>query len=884
MFAQVRYSIISGNVGSAFSLHSETGELSVSSVSNSPDREVTPSYNLSIQAADLAPSPRASELVNVIISVLDVNDNSPVFSETIYYVDLEESSPSGKSVITVLATDKDKDTNQQIEYSIVSGNTDGMFSVDEDTGLISTTALPTDRESGETHQLTIQAQDKGPTPRVGTAGLVITLLDINDNSPTFEDSIYILSVLENVTLSSHIGVVTAVDPDSTENGTVSYSVAPGAAVPFDFIAGTSILFTTGTLDREDTPLYSFMLRASDLGTPARHTDVVISIIVRDVNDNSPQFLNSDLSVNVFENVSLGAQVFLVDIIDADIDLNRKIVFFLSGDEGMFGIGRDSGSVFTISELDREETDSYQLIITARDGGDPSLTSDYTLLVNVMDINDNPPTFPTSYELFVSESHPLSSPVATLSAPDRDLAMNAAVTYSLYNASTTVPFSLSSTGVLTLSHLLDYEDTRSYLFTAVATDSGQPSLSTTVSVNITVEDANDNTPVFGEAFYRAGVLETSPHGTSVLVLTATDRDSGLYGTVGFEINEPTSTQEHFSIDSITGQVTTRDLFVNRVGTMYVTDVTVSDNERSSPSNSLTTNLTITVITDSYLVITVIQCGPVEVVSILDQLIASYETVTHSMITVYDVTPHVYGNVIDLTKTDMHIFAVRSGGLVPQSDLVKLLDENIELLRSVTTCDIQSVSEKTPETVLPNYEPLYWSLIGVLSVIVCLGMTCCCLLFCQARRYRQNQYTGSKDSRFESVMNSLADLSNLSSRYFSSSAAINNPLYYPPYDDWSSAQSGQTLHYESQELVMEMFRGSESMDTVSRSLLLPHGSEFSSELVSPFDLYDSQDLEIDFRELYRNNQAGSEYTEGDEREMATQDDLEFVDSEEGSISVI
>ena len=236
------------------------------------------------------------------------------------------------------------------------------------------------------------------------------------------------------------------------------------------------------------------------------------------------------------------------------------------------------------------------------------------------------------------------------------------------------------------------------------------------------------------------------------------------------------------------------------------------------------------------------------------------------------------------TEMHIFAVRSGGLVPQSDLVKLLDENIELLRSVTTCDIQSVSEKTPETVLPNYEPLYWSLIGVLSVIVCLGMTCCCLLFCQARRYRQNQYTGSKDSRFESVMNSLADLSNLSSRYFSSSAAINNPLYYPPYDDWSSAQSGQTLHYESQELVMEMFRGSESMDTVSRSLLLPHGSEFSSELVSPFDLYDSQDLEIDFRELYRNSQAGSEYTEGDEREMATQDDLEFVDSEEGSISVI
>ena len=871
-------------MGSAFSLHSETGELSVSSASNSPDREVTPRYNLTIQAADLATSPRASELVDVIISVLDVNDNSPVFSETIYYVDLEESSPSGKSVISVLATDRDKDTNQQIEYSIVSGNTGGMFSIDEVTGLISTTALPTDRESDSTHQLTIQAQDKGPTPRVGTAGLVITLLDINDNSPTFEESIYILSVLENVTLSSQIGVVTAVDPDSTENGTVSYSVAPGAAVPFDFITDTNIIFTTGTLDREDTPLYSFMLRASDLGTPSKHTDVVISIIVRDVNDNSPQFLNSDLSVNVLENVTLGAQIFLVDITDADIDLNRKIVFFLSGDEGMFGIGRDSGSIFTISDLDREETDSYQLVITARDGGDPSLTSEYTLLVNVTDINDNPPTFPTSYELFVSESHPLSSPVTTLSAPDRDLGINAAVTYSLYNTSSAAPFSLSSTGVLTISHLLDYEDTRSYLFTAVATDAGQPVLFSTVSVNITIEDANDNTPVFGEAFYRAGVLETSPHGTSVLVLTATDRDSGQYGTVGFEINEPTSTQEHFSIDYITGQVTTRDVFVNRVGTRYIADVTVFDNGKNSPSNSLTTDLTITVITDSYIVITVVQCGPVEVVSILDQLIASYETVSLSMITIHDVTPHVYDNVIDLTKTDVYIFAVRSGSLIPQSDLVKLLDENIEFLRTVTMCNIESVLEKIPEIILPNYEPLYWSLIGVLSVIVCLGMTCCCLLFCQARRHRRNQYTGSKDSRFESVMNSLADLSNLSSRYFSSSAALNNPLYYPPYEDWSSAQSGQTLHYESQELVMEMFRGSESMDTMSRSLLLPHGSEFTSEFVSPFDRYDSQDLEIDFRELYRNSQATSVYTEGDEGETMTQDDLEFVDSEEGSISVI
>ncbi|KAI6648491.1 protocadherin Fat 4-like [Oopsacas minuta] len=884
VFGQVRYSIISGNTGSAFSLSSETGEISVSSLSDSPDRETTNNYTLKIEASDLDTSPRTSDLVDVFITVLDINDNSPIFSETTYTAELIESAHMGTYVITVLATDMDEGENQKIQYSIVGGDTGDMFSIDTDTGLVSATAISTDRETAATHQLTIRAQDNGPTPRVGTADLIITLLDVNDNSPTFEQSIYRFSVLENVTINTQLdGVVTALDPDSIENGTVSYSIAPGLTVPFDFIIGTNILITTGLLDRETTSLHTFMVRASDMGSPTRHTDVVISVIIKDVNDNDPQFLNSELSIKVPEDVFLGAQLFLVNITDIDIELNKKVVFFISGGEGMFAIGLESGSLFTISELDREDTDSYELVITARDGGDPSLTSEYNLLVNITDINDNPPTFPASYDILVSEYHVLSSAITTLSAPDRDIGINAIVSYTLYNASRVDAFSLSSSGVLTLTDPLDFEITQSYLFIAIATDAGTPVLSSTVSVNITVVDENDNTPVFGELFYRAGVLENSPHGTSVIVLTATDRDSGRLGTVGFQINEPTANQQHFEIDPTTGQVATHDIFDNRVGTIYVTDVTAYDNGMNSPYNSATVYLTITIITGSYLVITVIQCEPLEVVSNINQLIASYEKITNSMITVYDVTPHVDNSVIDLSKTDVYVFAVNSEGLlIPQANLVKLLDENIELLRTLSDCDIEAVLEETPATPAPNYDLLYWSLIGVLAVFVCIGMTCCCLLFCQARRHRRRQYTGSKDSRFESVMNSLADLSNLSSRFFSSSAALDNPLYRPPYDDWSSAQSGQTLHYESQELIMEMF--SESMDNMSHGMLLPHGSENSNELFSPFDRYDSEELEIDFRELYNDDPSVTGYIDGIEGEMATEDDLKFIDSEEGSISII
>ena len=879
VFGQVRYSIVSGNTGTAFSLDATTGEISVSSVSNSPDRETNSNFTLKVQASDLAPTPRTSNQVSVLVSVLDTNDNSPQFSEATYSAQLEERSPLGTYVIAVSASDRDEGTNREIEYAIVSGNEGGMFSIDTDTGIIRTTNVPTNRETVPTHQLTLQAVDKGPTPRRGTADLLISLLDINDNSPTFDQSIYILYILENATLSTQVGLVTAIDPDSMENGTVSYSVSPGSSVPFGFIAGTNLIVTTGPLDREVTSVHSFSVRASDMGSPARFTDVVVSVIVSDVNDNPPQFLNFVLSVSTAESVLLGSQLFLADIQDIDVGLNSKVVFFLSGDEGKFGIGRDSGSVFTISELDREDMDQFLLTLTARDGGDPPLSSEYTLLINVTDVNDNPPTFPSRYNLPVSESHPVSSPLATLSAPDRDIGTNAIVSYRFENASTAGNFSLSPAGILALTSSLDFERTQSYLFTAVATDGGAPALSGLVAVNITVVDENDNTPVFGEEFYRAGVLDVAPHGTSLLVITAADRDSGPFGAVGFEITEPFARAQHFTIDSATGLVATEDVFAGKVGTVYLAEVTAFDNGQNSPSNSAVTNLTVTVVSDSYLVITVVKCEPKEVVSRLSQLVETYETITNSRITVHDLTPHVDNNIIDLTKTDVTVFGVTAGGLVPQKELVKSLDENTDLIQSQIQCSIESVQEKSPEVTMFNFEPLYWSLIGVLALAVCLGVTCCLALFCQSRRQRRRQYTGSKDSRFESVMNSLADLSNLSSRFFSSSAAMDNPLYRPPYEDWSSAQSAQTLHYESQELMMEMF--SESMDTLSHSLLFPHGSEFSSELVNPFERYDSQEFEIDFTELYTNSEEFGGKIEG---EMATEDDLDFIESEEGSISVI
>ena len=884
VFGQVRYSIVSGNTGTAFSLDSTTGEISVSSLPNSPDREVNSNFTLKVQASDLAPTPRTSNPISVFISVLDINDNSPQFSETAYSAQLEESSPVATYVITVSAIDRDEGTNQEIEYSIVSGNGGGMFSIDPDTGIIRTTNVPTNREIDPTHQLTLQALDKGPTPRRGTADLLISLLDINDNSPTFDQSIYIMNVPENATLSTQIGVVTALDPDSTENGSVSYSIAPGPLVPFGFISGTNIIVTTGPLDREDTGLHSFSVRASDMGSPARFTDVVVSVIVNDVNDNPPQFLNSVLSVNTAESVLLGSQLFLANIQDIDVGLNKKVVFFLSGDEGKIGVGRDSGSVFTISALDREERDQFTLTITARDGGDPALSSEYTLLINVTDVNDNPPTFPISYNFLVSESHPVSSPVATISATDRDIGTNAILSYRFENVSAAGNFSLSPAGILMLTSPLDFEQTQIYLFTAVATDGGIPALSGLVAVNITVVDENDNTPVFGEAFYRAGVLDVAPHGTSLIVITATDRDSGLFGTVGFEINEPTARAQHFTIDTTTGLVATDDVFTDRVGTVYITEVTAFDNGQSSPSNSAVANLTISVVSDSYLVITVVQCEPKEVASRLHQLVDTYETITNSLITVHDLTPHIENAVVDLTRTDVTVFGVSPGGLIPQKDLVKSLDQNIELIQSQIQCSIESVQEKSPEVILFNFEPVYWSLIGVLALLVCLGVTCCLALFCQARRNRRRQFTGSKDSRFESVMNSLADLSNLSSRFFSSSAAMDNPLYRPPYDDWSSAQSAQTMHYESQELIMQMFQGSESMDTLSRSLLLPHGSEFSTDLINPFERYDSQEFEIDFTQLYTDSEAFIGLDGEIKGEMATGDDLDFIDSEEGSVSVI
>lgn len=160
------------------------------------DREELANYTLTVVATDKGEPPLSSTM-DVTMLVLDVNDNTPSFSQNIYDVEIEENTLSGTDVIQVFATDADEGTNGQIRFSISGGNANTDFRIDSVTGAISV-ARQLDREARSSYSLLVQATDRGSSPRTDQATVNIVLLDVNDCAPLFELSPYTIRVQENV--------------------------------------------------------------------------------------------------------------------------------------------------------------------------------------------------------------------------------------------------------------------------------------------------------------------------------------------------------------------------------------------------------------------------------------------------------------------------------------------------------------------------------------------------------------------------------------------------------------------------------------------------------------------------------------------------------------
>uniref|UniRef100_A0A8C0QJE0 Cadherin EGF LAG seven-pass G-type receptor 1 n=1 Tax=Canis lupus familiaris TaxID=9615 RepID=A0A8C0QJE0_CANLF len=568
--ANMRYRLLEGAEG-VFEIDARSGVVRT----RAPvDREEAAAYQLLVEANDQGRNPGPlSATATVHIVVEDENDNYPQFGEKRYVVQVPEDVAVNTPVLRVRATDRDQGQNAAIHYSIVSGNLKGQFYLHSLSGSLDV-INPLDFEAVREYTLRIKAQDGGRPPLINSSGLVLVqVLDVNDNAPIFVSSPFQAAVLENVPLGHSVLHIQAVDADAGENARLRYRLVdtassslgsggpgtedPGSPPDFPFQIHNSSGWITvcAELDREEIEHYSFGVEAVDHGSPPMSSSASVSITVLDVNDNDPVFTQPVYELRLNEDAAVGSSVLTLRA--RDRDANSVITYQLTGGNtrNRFALSSQSGGgLITLAlPLDYKQERQYVLAVTASDG-----TRSHTaqVFINVTDANTHRPVFQSShYTVSVSEDRPVGTSIATISATDEDTGENARITYVLEDP---VPqFRIDpDTGTIYTMTELDYEDQAAYTLAITARDNGIPQKSDTTSLEILILDANDNAPRFLRDFYQGSVFEDAPPSTSVLQVSATDRDSGPNGRLLYTFQGGDDGDGDFYIEPTSGVIRTQ----------------------------------------------------------------------------------------------------------------------------------------------------------------------------------------------------------------------------------------------------------------------------------------------------------------------------------------
>ena len=621
------------------------------------DHERVGHFILEILAIDDG-QPTQVTSVTAYVNVVDVNDNPPIFSPVSYRVEVDEGLKEGTEIVAVVATDEDDGLNGKIKYQILEGNSDGLFELNETTGVI-TTALSSpspsssslfsaklDRELREYYILDIIAVDAAAESNnrlTSTAQVTVILQDVNDNAPEFA-SPSVAQVPENVEAGYLVMTVSAEDPDLGANGHVTYELM-GHGQPdddnnennnnnnddgaFTIHPTNGELRVNSKLDAEKQKRHFLRIKASDNGNPhPLETLVNITINVIDVNDNSPVFEESEYSKFIPENVAVGHDILTVSASDADLGFNGLVRYFLSDGEGRhdFSLDRDSGLLRVVNPLDYETRSRYSLTVLAVDSAASvsassstssasSKTATATVKVVVTDVNDAAPEFLHSpFRAFVLENVPeanLPMKALKVEAIDADSPIDS-IRYSLKESREDAFVIDAESGVISVIKPLDYETQKTITLIVMAKDDGNPALTGSGTINILVVDGNDHPPRFvdelllrqqdvGEG-HRVVVDEDVEVGSVVARLPATDEDVGDNGKLVYSLRvlgggggggDADASASAFAIDEKTGDVRTTRKLDREKQDSFVLEVVVRD---SGIVESLVTTAAMTIVVD------------------------------------------------------------------------------------------------------------------------------------------------------------------------------------------------------------------------------------------------------------------------------------------------
>ncbi|XP_051834544.1 protocadherin alpha-3-like [Antechinus flavipes] len=376
----------------------------------------------------------------------------------------------------------------------------------------------------------------------------VEIKDINDNPPVFSVGQKSLFISESSSLDSRFPLEGASDADIGANAVLTYKLSPNDFFTLDVQNSDEQIKPLGLvlkkiLDREETPELHLLLTATDGGKPELTGTVQLQISVLDVNDNAPKFDKKVYKVRLAENSLNGTMVTKVTASDMDEGTNSQIIYSFESDVppnilSKFVIDPMDGDIRVIGQIDFEESKLYQIQIEATDKGIPKMVGHCTILVEVMDINDNIPEVTVkSLSLPVPEDSPSGTVIALISVSDRDSGTNGQVTCSL---SPPGPFTLVSTFrnyySLVLEDSVDRERVPAYELVVTARDGGSPALWATASVSVAIADVNDNAPAFEQAVYTVFVKENNPPGCHIFTVSASDLDAQENALVSYSLVE------------------------------------------------------------------------------------------------------------------------------------------------------------------------------------------------------------------------------------------------------------------------------------------------------------------------------------------------------------
>lgn len=510
----------------------------------------------------------------------DVNDHTPVFDHTSYETSLPESTGVNTRFFALAATDVDRHANGRIAYTIVDGNTDDKFGIFPDGYMYVKQAL--DREQHDYYSLTVMATDSGSPPRSSSVPVVVHIIDENDNAPQFTNATFTFSINENDPIDSFVGKLTATDRDIGRNAELIYTLS-GNQNDFDVDPRNGFIKTAKVFDREalvqstGQNFISLEATVSDNGQVRLKDTVKIKIFILDLNDNEPKFLRTPYKVQVSEAAEIGAQLIRIYTVDIDEGLNGDVFYNIAdgNGEGRFAIDGSTGQISLTRPLDRETRAAYRLTVVAHDAAvDKRLSANTTLAIDVLDENDNEPTFTQTHtQISVKETTAAETELIQFRASDSDLGVNSQITFSITAGNRRDTFHIDAiTGRLFLHRPLDYEETTAYTLNITATDGGSQPLQSSIHFNILVVDENDNPPSFPSTAIVRQIKEGIPKNTPIVTVAAEDPDSGLNGKIVYTLvnQEPSNGNRHFSINPTSGVISTvRDIDRETIDTFRLT---------------------------------------------------------------------------------------------------------------------------------------------------------------------------------------------------------------------------------------------------------------------------------------------------------------------------